>query len=206
MQTHKQTHSLATWYHCMEKHIFFFRTSWKDVLSKKIAQEYDLFHIIEKDHVSLSRKYDLNLRRKMKDDLFQKNARKYDIFFRSSEKKVFSKRSSPGHDLSCIIWKDGIFFPKAWYFFLGQKASDDLSQEIHENMIFSVYTCMCYKTGVTPPAKNNEEWLYPVKINLKVIDVWHPGKSSTNSLYLHKDLYGHFHVLHSSEKNRKLNI
>ena len=43
------------------------------------------------------------------------------------------------YDLSCIIWKDGIF-PK-----------DDLSQKIHGNMIFSVYTCKCYKHGVTPP-------------------------------------------------------
>ena len=81
-------------------------------LSKKIALEYDLSRIIGKDHVSLSRKYDLNLRRKMKDDLFQKNTRKHDIFFRSSEKMVFSKRAAPGHDLSCIIWKDGIFSRK----------------------------------------------------------------------------------------------
>ena len=73
--------------------------------------EYDLSRIIGKDHVSLSRKYDLNLRRKMKDDLFQKNTRKHDIFFRSSEKMVFSKRATPGHDLSCIIWKDD-FFPE----------------------------------------------------------------------------------------------
>ena len=102
---------LSDW-HCTENHIFFFQTSWNDGLSKKIALEYDLSRIIGKDHVSLSRKYDLNLRRKMKDDLFQKNTRKYDIFFRSSEKKVFSKRSAPGHDLSCIIWKDGIFFPE----------------------------------------------------------------------------------------------
>ena len=39
-------------------------------------------------------------------------------------------------------------------FFLGQKASDDFSQEIHGSMIYSVYTCGCYKPGVTPPAKN----------------------------------------------------
>ena len=84
-----------------------------------IALECDLSRIIGKDHVSLSRKYDLNLRRKMKDDLFQKNTRKYDIFFRSSEKKVFLKGAAPGHDLSCIIWKNGIFFPKTQYFFLG---------------------------------------------------------------------------------------
>ena len=139
---------LSDW-HCTENHIFFFQTSWNDGLSKKIALEYDLSRIIGKDHVSLSRKYDLNLRRKMKDDLFQKNTRKYDIFFRSSEKKVFSKRSAPGHDLSCIIWKDGIFFPENIIFFFGQEVSDDLSQEIHGHMIFSVYTYGCYIRSVT---------------------------------------------------------
>ena len=107
----------------------------------------------------------------MKDDLFQKNTRKYDIFFRPSEKKVFSKRAALGHGLSCIIWKDGIFFPKTRYFFLGQEASDHPSQEIHGNMIFSVYTRGRYKPGVTPPAKNNHGWSYPAKIHLKVIDV-----------------------------------
>ena len=127
--------------HCTENQIFFFQTSWKDGLSKKIALEYDLSRIIGKDHVSLSRKYGLNLRRKMKDDLFQKNTRRCDIFFRLSKKKVFSKRAGPGHDLSCVIWKDGIFSRKTRYFFVGQEASDDPSQEIHGNMIFSVYKC-----------------------------------------------------------------
>ena len=54
----------------------------------------------------------LHLRRKMKDDLSQKNTRKYDIFLNLSEKMVFSKRAAPEHDLSCIILKDGTFFPK----------------------------------------------------------------------------------------------
>ena len=82
--------------------------------------------------------------------LKKKNTRKYDIFFMPSEKMVFSKGAVPGYDLSCIIWKDGIFFPKTRYFFLGQEASDGLLQEIHGNMIFSLYTYGCYKRGVTP--------------------------------------------------------
>ena len=85
----------------------------------------------------------------MKDDLYQKNTWKYDIFFKLFEKMVFSKRAVLGRGLFCIIWKDGIFFPKT-YFFLGQKVRGDLSQEIHENMIFSVYTYGCYKRGATP--------------------------------------------------------
>ena len=54
----------------------------------------------------------LHLRRKMKGDISQKNTGKYDIFFKLSEKMVFSKRAAPGHDLSCIIWKNGIFLLK----------------------------------------------------------------------------------------------
>ena len=83
---------------------------------KKIALEFDLSCIIGKDDISFSRKYDLTPRQKMKDDLSQINTQKYDIFFKCSEKMVFSKRIAPGHDLSCTIWKGGIFFPKTWYF------------------------------------------------------------------------------------------
>ena len=51
----------------------------------------------------------LHLRRKMKDDLSQKNARKYDILIKLSEKMVFS----------CIIWKGGIVSQKHDIFSLG---------------------------------------------------------------------------------------
>ena len=105
----------------------------------------------------------LYLRRKMKDDLSQKNTRKYDIFFKLSEKMVFPKRAAPAHDLSCIIWKDGIFFPKTWYFFPGQKVRGGLSQEIHGNMTF-----LCTRTGVTnvaprPSVKKIKDGLIPQK-------------------------------------------
>ena len=81
----------------------------------------------------------LHLRRKMKDDLSQKNTRKYDIFLKCSEKMDFSKRTGPGHDLSCTIQKGGIFSRKHGIFSLdGKREKDDLSQEIHGNMIFSI--------------------------------------------------------------------
>ena len=63
----------------------------------------------------------LPLRRKMKDDLFQKNTRKYDLFFKGSEKMVFSKRIALGHDPSCIIWKNDIFYRKHDIFSLEEK-------------------------------------------------------------------------------------
>ena len=78
----------------------------------------------------------------------KKNTLKYDIFFKRSEKMVFSKRAAQGHDLSCIIWKDCIFSRKHDIFSVGGNEGD-LSQEIHGN-IFSGYMCGCYKRGATP--------------------------------------------------------
>ena len=83
-------------------------------------------------------------RRKMKDNLSQKNTREFDIFFQCSEKMVFPKSTAPGHDLSCIIWKDGVFFPKNMIFFPWTE------NETHGYMIFSVYTYRCYGRGATP--------------------------------------------------------
>ena len=91
----------------------------------------------------------LYLTRKMKDDPSQKNTRKYDIFFKLSEKMVFPKKAAPADDLSCIIRKDDIFYPKTWYFFHVQKVRGGLSQEIHGNTAFYVYTYECYKIGAT---------------------------------------------------------
>ena len=49
---------------------------------------------------------------------------KYDIFFKCSEKMVFSKRIALGYDLSCTVWERGIVFPKTWYSFPGWKMRD----------------------------------------------------------------------------------
>ena len=54
----------------------------------------------------------LFFRRTMKDDLSQKNTWKY-IFFKCPEKMVFPKKIALEYDISCIIWKYGIFFQKA---------------------------------------------------------------------------------------------
>ena len=63
---------------------------------------------------------------------------------------VFPKKIALECDLSCIIWKDDTFFwRKICYFFFGQKMKGDLSQEIHGNMIFSVYMYKCYKYDIT---------------------------------------------------------
>ena len=64
----------------------------------------------------------------------------YDTFFKCSEKMVFSKKSRRNMIFLVLSGKIVVFFPK-----------DDLSQKIRGNMILSVYTCKCYKHGVTLP-------------------------------------------------------
>ena len=136
--------------HCTENHIFLFQTSWKDGLSKKIALEYELSCITGKDDLCFSQKYDLTSWAENERRSFSKNYTEI-WYFLQTLKDGLLKRAATGHDLSCIIWrKDGIFSPKTWYFFLGQEVRDDFSEEIHGNMIFSVYTYGCYKRSVTP--------------------------------------------------------
>ena len=48
---------------------------------------------------------------------------------------VFPEGAAAAHGLSCVIWKDGIFFPKIWSSFPGQKVKDGLSHEIHGDMM-----------------------------------------------------------------------
>ena len=111
---------LSDW-HCTENHIFFFQTSWNDGLSKKIALEIDLSRIIRKDDISFSWKYDLTRYIENERWFLIKNTRKYDIFFKLSENMVFPKSAAPAHDISCVIWKDGIFSRKHHLFSLGKK-------------------------------------------------------------------------------------
>ena len=96
------------------------------------------------------------------------------------------------------------FFPKTWYFYLGQEVRDDLCQEIHGNIIFFVYTYGCYKRGATPLCQKKSKIVLSRKNTPK--GGWRSRKSSSNSLHIHGDLYRRFHVLLSSGKSRKLNV
>ena len=96
----------------------FFKCSEKMVFPKKIALEHDLScFIIWKMIFLFSENIVLFFRRKMKDDLSQKSTWKY-IFFKCSEKMVFPKKIMLEHDISCVIWKDGIFCQENMVFFL----------------------------------------------------------------------------------------
>ena len=75
-------------------------------------------------------------------------------FLQAPEKMVFRNRTASAHDLSCIIWKDGIFFPKTLSFFPGQKLKDCLSQEIHEKTMHRpAKKNLIYRSEVSPLLK-----------------------------------------------------
>ena len=106
----------------------------------------------------------LYLRRKMKDDLSQKNTRKYDIFFKLSEKMVFPKRAGPAHDPSCIIWKDGIFFPENMMFFLvGRNERRSFSGNTWTYDIFCVDVRVLQTWCHAPLSKKIKDCLIPQK-------------------------------------------
>ena len=100
----------GTLYHYMEKHILFFRTSWKDGLSKKFALEYGLTCIIGKDDISVFWKYDITPWTENERWTFSKNTWKYDIFFRCFEKWSFQKDHTG-------TWAF-LYYLERWYLFL----------------------------------------------------------------------------------------
>ena len=147
----------------------------------------------------------LCLRRKMKDDLAQKI---HGNILSSNFLKRWSFQIWPCQHIIFLVSSEKIvvFFSKTWYLFPGQKVRGGLSQKLHGNMTFSVYTYGCFKRGVTPlRRKKNQRWSYPAKIHLKVIDIpdSDPTKSSSNSLYFHEDLYRRFHALLFSEEKQE---
>ena len=89
------------------------------------------------------------------------------------------------------------FFPKIWYFFPGRKTRErwPFSRNTRKHDIF----CLICSTL---PCEKNEGRFYPAKIYLKVVDIpdLHPRKGSSNSLYLHRDLYGRFHTVQQKKQ------
>ena len=106
----------------------------------------------------------LYLRRKIKDDLSKENTRKYDISFKPSEKMVFPKRAAPAHDLSCIIWKDGIFFPENIIFFpWAESERQPFSGNTWKYDIFCVHVRVLPTWRHAPLSKKFKDGLIPQK-------------------------------------------
>ena len=144
--------------HCTENHIFFFQTFWKDGLSK-ISHWNMIFFVLSGRMIFVfPENMILFIRRKIKDDLFQIYTWKYYIFFKCSEKMVFPKKMH-WNMIFLVLSGKIVFFPLKTYFFFGRKIKDDLSQEIHKNMIFSVYMCICQK-GCYPSAKKKSKMIF----------------------------------------------
>ena len=122
------------------------------IFPKEIALKYDLSCIIRKDYISFSENIILFFEGKMKDDLSQKIDGNMIFSSNAPKRWSFQKEIALEYDLSCIIWK-GVFFPGKYIFFFGRKMEDDLSHEIHGNMMFSIYMYKCYKYDI-PPKKH----------------------------------------------------
>ena len=121
--------------HCTENHTFFFQTSWKDGLSKKVALEYDYSCIIEKDDISFSQKiwsYTLDGKWRM---IFLKKHTEIWCFLQTFWKDGLSKKSRAGTWSFLYYLERWYFFPKTWSFFPGQKVKHGLPQEIQGNMM-----------------------------------------------------------------------
>ena len=195
------------WRHSLHRKPFFFQTSWKDGLSKKNrAGIWSFLYYRERSCFFFPKIWSYTLGGKWKMIFPKKNTRKYDIFFKLSEKMVFSKGATPRDDLSCIIWKNGIFFPENTIFFPWAGSERwPISRKTWKYDIFRVHVRVLQTQCHAPLSKKNQRWSYLAKKHLKVIDVldWHPRKSSRNSLYFHGDLYKRFHVLLSGEKTQE---
>ena len=134
--------------HCMENHIFFFRTSWKDRLSKKISLEYDLSCIIGKDDISFSRNHDLTPWTENERLSFSRKYMEIWCFLQMFRKdcSVFSKRI----DLTGT-WSF-LYYLEKWFFF--SRKHDIFSLGGKWKMIFlkkytEIWYSLCTCTGAT---------------------------------------------------------
>ena len=192
--------------HCTENLIFFFRTPWKDVLSKKIALEHDLFCITGEDDISFSWKYDLFPW--TENEIFLEKYMEIWYFLQKFQKDGLLKKIALEYDPSCIIWKNGFF---------SQKKHDIFSLDGKLKMIFlkkymEIWYFLYLRGGVTdavlrlplPPKKNqrrssNGDWL------IDTLD-WHSRKSSNNSPCFYGAFMGVFMNCFPDKKPRKLDI
>ena len=142
---------------------------------------------------------------KMKDDLSEKSTWTYDISFKCSEKMVFSKKLRLSM-IFLVLSGKMVFFSRGHIFLLVGKWKMICLKEYMETWYFLYIRTDATKITPCPSAKTNQRSSYLAKIYLKVIGIldWHPRKSSNIALYFYGDLYMRFHILLSSQKNRKL--
>ena len=117
--------------HCMENHTFFFRTSWKDSISKKFGLEYDLSCIIWKDAISFSRKYNLTP--------FSKKHMEIWYFLQMFLKDGLQKDQVRTWPFSCYLERWSLFFRKHDIFSLEKNERWSFSRNTRGHGIFCVH-------------------------------------------------------------------
>ena len=104
--------------HCTENRVFFFRTSWKDGLSKKNpARTWSLLYYRKRWYFFFPKTWTYSIDGKRKMIFLEKNSWKCDIFYKCSEKMVFSKMLH--WDMIFLVlsgkivyfFRENIFFP-----------------------------------------------------------------------------------------------
>ena len=159
----KQTSSTAL------KTIFSFSgRSEKMVFPKKSHWTMIFFVLSWKMIFLLPEKMILSPRRKIKDDLSQKNKQKthtweYDIFFRCSEKMVFSKKLQWNMIFLVLPGKMGFFSRKFDIFSLGGKWKMIFAKKHMEIWYFLYIRTGATRTTSRFPAKNCQRWSYQQK-------------------------------------------
>ena len=170
--------------HGTENHIFFFQTSWKGGLSKKLCWNMIFLVLSGKTIFLFPENMILTARRKMKDDLSQKIHG--NMIFSSNVLKRWSFQKGLRWDMIYLVLSAKVvFFPrKRGVFSLGGNWGEIFFKKYMEILSF-----LCTRTGVTnvapcPSVKKNQRWSCPAKIHQKVIDVldWHSRKCSSSSL------------------------
>ena len=113
--------------------------------------KYDLSCIIGKNDISFFQKYDLTLRRKMKDDLSQKKIHGNMIFSSNVLKRwSFQKRLLRWAMIFIVLSGKMVFFPENMIFLPWKESERQAFPRNTWNMKFSVYTYRCYKRGAMP--------------------------------------------------------
>ena len=183
----RRSFSKNTW-----KYDIFFKCSEKMVFPKKSHGNMIFLVVLSGKMIFLfPENMILFFRRKMEDDLCHKNTWKYDIFFKCPEKMVFAIK---------IIWnmnflgKMVFFFRKIWYIFFRRKMKDDLSQEIHGNMIFSVYMYKFYKHHIILLQKTKDDFSRKNTLKSDWHSRSHSRNSSNNSLFFYGDFHSRVHI------------
>ena len=139
------------------KPYFLFPDVLKRLSFRNIVLEY-ISCIIRKDDISYSRKYDLTPWTENERWFFSKKHLEIWYFLQVFWKDSLFKKTALERDLSCIIWKDGIYFLRNTIFFLWtEKGRWSFSRNTRRHDIFCVYVQALWTWCLAPPPKKIKE-------------------------------------------------